>query len=504
VASVYLVSATFRYRVDKTVDSNLSKKTPTFQLEELSVSVLLNDVHSQLNPIEVKEVIRPTSIAEIVAAVKDAGKSGLKISMSGGRHAMGGQQFAEDSRHLDLTGINRVLETDPDLGLIHCESGIMWPAIIEATRNMASSHKLGWGIRQKQTGVDDVTLAGSISANAHGRGLEFQPIGQDIEEMTVVTADAEIAICNRTQNSDLFSLIIGGYGLFAVIYSVKLRLSPRQKMIRIVNVLDIDDAANAIYRRLEEGCTFGDFQYAIAPDGEEFMNRGVFSCYKAVDDDSPMDEHQSDLPEDAWLKLLKLAHEDKAEAFRLYAQHYVGTDGRIYWSDTMQLSTYIPSYADYLEQNSQESASLKETLMIGEHYVPYANVINFMRDARKILTENETEVIYGTVRVISKDETSFLAWAKEDFGCVIFNLRTPHTTEGKESVANSFRRLIDASLSYGGSFFLTYHKYASPQQVEKAYPQIRDFFRMKKKYDRLELFESEWYRHYRKTFLSDK
>jgi hypothetical protein len=271
-----------------------------------------------------------------------------------------------------------------------------------------------------------------------------------------------------------------------------------------VNVLDIDDAANAIYRRLEEGCTFGDFQYAIAPDGEEFMNRGVFSCYKAVDDDSPMDEHQSDLPEDAWLKLLKLAHEDKAEAFRLYSQHYVGTDGRIYWSDTMQLSTYIPSYADYLEQNSQESASLKETLMIGEHYVPYANVINFMRDARKILTENETEVIYGTVRVISKDETSFLAWAKEDFGCVIFNLRTPHTTEGKESVANSFRRLIDASLSYGGSFFLTYHKYASPQQVEKAYPQIRDFFRMKKKYDRLELFESEWYRHYRKTFLSDK
>ena len=37
------------------------------------------------------------------------------------------------------------------------------------------------------SGVDAVTLGGSISANAHGRGLLMQPIGDDIESMNFRT-----------------------------------------------------------------------------------------------------------------------------------------------------------------------------------------------------------------------------------------------------------------------------------------------------------------------------
>lgn len=463
---------------------------------------LLNDIHSKLNPTEVKEIIKPSSLAEIQKAVLRAKSEGLKISLSGGCHAMGGQQFASGALHFDMTGIDKVLETFPDEGLLHCESGAMWPAIIEATHKMYSPHPHGWSIKQKQTGVDDVTLAGSISANAHGRGLGLQPIVDDIEEMTVVTANAEVVVCSREKNKQLFSLVAGGYGLIAIIYSAKLRLVPRQKMKRIVNVIDIDDAANAIWRRLDEGCTYGDFQYAIDSSGEEFMNRGVFSCYKPVAPDTRIDEKQSDLPHDAWLKLLKLAHDDKKEAFKLYSQHYVGTDGQLYWSDTMQLSTYIPTYQEFLEKHATIKKT-KESLIIGEHYTPYKYVVDFVREARKILVEHQTEVIYGTIRAINGDETSFLPWAKENSGCVIFNLRTPHTEEGKERVAQTFRALIDASLSFGGSFFLTYHHFATAEQVEKGYPQIREFFKLKKKYDHGEVLQSEWYRHYRNHFLAD-
>ncbi len=465
--------------------------------------VSVNDVHSQLNLTEVGEIVRPETLEDIQKAIQRANAEGLKISMAGGRHAMGGQQFAKGSLHLDLTLIDRVLETFPDQGLLHCESGIMWPAIINAAQTMPSPNKLGWGIRQKQTGVDNVTLAGSISANAHGRGLAMQPFANDIEEMTVVLSSGEVVVCSRVQNQELFSLVIGGYGLFAVIYSAKLRLAPREKLKRIVNVIDIDDAANAIYRRIDEGCTFGDFQFAIDHTGEEFLNRGVFSCYKPADPDSPLDENQSDLPKDAWLKLLQLAYEDKREAFKLYAQHYTGTDGQLYWSDTMQLSTYIPTYADFLAENAEpEVTETKETLMIGEHYVPHDQVINFMHKAKDILVENGTEVIYGTIRVIQKDETSFLPWAKEDFGCVIFNLKTIHSDQDIERVARTFRLLMDTCLSLNGSFFLTYHHFATPGQVERAYPQIKSFFRLKKQYDPKELFQSEWYRFYRDSFLS--
>ena len=53
-------------------------------------------------------------------------------------------------------------------------------------------------------------------------------------------------------------------------------------------------------------------------------------------------------------------------------------------------------------------------------------------------------MIYGTIRAILRDTTTFLPWAKDDFACVIFNIRTPHTEAGLARTAATFRALIDA------------------------------------------------------------
>ncbi|MCV6900881.1 hypothetical protein OE165_28005, partial [Escherichia coli] len=77
-----------------------------------------------------------------------------------------------------------------------------------------------WGIRQKQTGADDLTLGGSLACNAHGRGLAMGPMVEDIERLTVVTTGAEVVECSRQANAVLFSLVVGGYGLFGVVTEV--------------------------------------------------------------------------------------------------------------------------------------------------------------------------------------------------------------------------------------------------------------------------------------------
>jgi hypothetical protein len=210
------------------------------------------------------------------------------------------------------------------------------------------------------------------------------------------------------------------------------------------------------------------------------------------------------LAPDAWLKLLKLAHDDKRAAFALYSQHYLRTDGKLYWSDTMQLSTYIPSYADFLEaaRDAGAESAQKETLVIGEHYVPREQLLAFMHQARELLRAFGTEVIYGTIRAIARDTTSFLPWAKDDFACVIFNLRTPHSPTGLRRTEETFRALVDASTRLGGSFFLTYHRYASAAQVEAAYPRFREWLGLKRQHDPHELFASTWYAHYRDAFAA--
>ena len=66
--------------------------------------------------------------------------------------------------------------------------------------------------------------------------------------------------------------------------------------------------------------------------------------------------------------------------------------------------------------------------------------------------------------------------------------------------AAAFRGLIDLGIKYGGSYYLTYHRFATKEQVETCYPQFREFLERKLKYDPQELFQSTWYRHYRQLF----
>jgi FAD/FMN-containing dehydrogenase len=466
---------------------------------------VLNDVHSRLNATRVANIVQPSSLADLQSIIKSAASAGQQISVAGGRHAMGGQQFASDALHVDTRLLHRVLGHDAQRGLLHVEGGAIWPQIIQASHAVPSADGTGWGIRQKQTGVDAVSLAGSISANAHGRGLRMPPLGEDIEDLTLVDAWGEVQLCSRTQNPDLFALVIGGYGLFGVIYAATLRLTPRQRVRRVVDVLDLQDAMAAVRRRVAQGCVYGDFQFVIDPRDPGFLQRGVFACYLPADANEEAQTAGADLSEDAWLKLLKLAHDDKALAFQLYAQHYLGTHGRHYWADSMQLSTYIPSYAEFLERSRPDHtpSADKESLVIGEHYVPPDALPAFMQGAAELLRGSGTEVIYGTIRAIAADTTSFLPWAKHDFACVIFNLRTPHTPAGMARTARSFQQLIDLSTRLGGSFFLTYHRHASVAQVRACYPQFDHWLALKKQHDPNALFTSNWYAHYRDAFAQD-
>jgi FAD/FMN-containing dehydrogenase len=77
-----------------------------------------------------------------------------------------------------------------------------------------------------------------------------------------------------------------------------------------------------------------------------------------------------------------------------------------------------------------------------------------------------------------------------------------HTPDGIARAAAAFRRLIDQAKKRGGSYFLTYHKWATRSQVEACYPQFSEFLRLKRRYDPQERFQSDWYRHYRQLFAN--
>ncbi len=467
-------------------------------LAEPEREIWVNDIHSQLNRTRVRELLRPRTRDELAEIVRSASRKGLPISVSGCRHSMAGQQFATDSICIDTRALDRVISFDQERGLIETEAGIQWPKLIrtclDARRNSANQ----WGIAQKQTGADTFTLGGSLSSNVHGRGLAMKPLISNIESFTMVNADGKSVRCSRDENGELFRIAIGGYGLFGLIDSVTLRLVPRKKLRRVVEIIRSDDLTRRFEERIAQEFLYGDFQFSVDEKSPDFLQRGVFSCYQPIDEHEPI-AAKKELRDADWLDLLRLAYTDREKAFKRYSDYYLSTNGQTYWSDTSQLSAYLPNYAQKLrEQIGGEESSL----IITEIYVRRTNLADFLAQTAELLRSNRTIVIYGTVRLIEKDGESFLAWAKEPYACIIFNLLTLHTPAGIEASVRSFHALIDLAIARGGSYYLTYHKFAKPEQVMACYPQFKQFLALKRTYDPAERFQSDWYRYYRKLFAS--
>jgi FAD/FMN-containing dehydrogenase len=455
-----------------------------------------------MNATSVLGRIAPRSVGDVAAAVSHIRLRGESMSIAGACHAMGGQQFASDAWLLDMRSMNKVLGFDRQQGIIHAQAGITWPELMRHYVVEQRDGASAWGIRQKQTGADRLTLGGAVAANIHGRGLTYAPFVADIESFEVVLSNGAVVDCSRTHNHDLFRHVVGGYGLFGVVTSVKLRLVPRQKVERVVELGRVEHIMDRFEDRIAEGYLYGDFQFSTAAEDRGFLSRGVFSCYRPVDPNTPIPANQIRLAPSDWRRLLYLAHRNKLRAFNEFADFYLQSSGQIYWSDTHQLSVYLDDYHGKLDEALQPPVRGSE--MITELYVPRRHLAAFMADVRKDFLRNRVDFIYGTVRLIEQDTATALAWARERFACVIFNLHVDHDARGLANSADAFRRLIDMAIHYGGSYFLTYHRHATREQLQACYPMFDNFLAAKKRLDPQEVFQSDWYRHYRDEFAAPR
>ena len=412
---------------------------------------------------------------------------------------MGGQQFGANAWLVDVRKLNRVLNFDRTTGIVEVEAGIEWPELIDGYLALQQGGSQTWGIAQKQTGADRLTMAGTIAANAHGRGLTMKPFISDVESLVLVDANGTARTCSRTENPELFRLVHGGYGLFGVVTSLKLRLVPRKKVERVVEIRTVDGLIGAFEKRIADGFEYGDFQFSIENASDDFLYKGVFSCYRPVPIDTLIPPSEKQLTDENWKELIYLAHTNEKQAFSRYADYYLSTNGQLYWSDLHQLSFYPDNY--HREIDARLHAPYPATEMITEIDVPRPALADFLAEARADFRKNDTQLIYGTVRLIERDDESFLPWAKQPYACTIFNLHTVHSPEGLQRSQSAFRRLIDMAARRGGTYYLTYHRYATRNQVEACYPQFAEFLRLKKKYDPEERFQSDWYRHYRAMFV---
>ena len=151
-------------------------------LTRLARSDRVNDVHSQLNE-------RPSPGRAAWSVVANSSKSSGSAAGDrsadqhcGGRHAMGGQQFGSGGVLLDMTRIESCPRSRLAVaGSSWSRPASEWPQLVNHLLWAGAGQARQWGIIQKQTGADRLSIGGALAANIHGRGLRMRPIIGDIE-----------------------------------------------------------------------------------------------------------------------------------------------------------------------------------------------------------------------------------------------------------------------------------------------------------------------------------
>jgi FAD/FMN-containing dehydrogenase len=137
--------------------------------------------------------------------------------MTGTSRPLSAQELCEsvrDALPIDAARLDRVLRIDADRGLVEVQSGTTWKSLAAHLRP---------GDRQAgEARTVCATVGESLARNAVGP--DGRPTVSHVESFTLVTPDGHLRRIDRLGNPGLFSLVVGGQGLFGTLYSVTLRI----------------------------------------------------------------------------------------------------------------------------------------------------------------------------------------------------------------------------------------------------------------------------------------
>lgn len=443
--------------------------------------VLVNDV-GRLTPTYVKDVVRNREIEGIQETLAMAREEGLKVSIAGKRHSMGGHAFYPDAVVLDMTSLDRILEVDSDAKRVTVQSGATWEAVIEAV-NPAD---LSVAVMQAYTGF---TVGGSLSVNVHESDPNYGPLIGTVDSFRLLLANGTLLDVSRERHPELFGLVIGGYGLFGVIVDATLRLTDNVVLAKEERLIDYASYPS-FFRSLENRSQVGQVYARLSIAKDESLLRELYVTIYSLAD-QPLGPHRELRSEGVALKkfvfgLSRMFDWGKELRWYLQKEESDRVDPRV--ASRNNLMNADLSFLYY--------TSATDTDILQEYFLPVDALPAFVDRLRDVVRANDLNLLSATLRYVPVNAESFLSYSRnEAFGLVLyFNVGT--SEKAQRTVERWTRELLDAAIEAGGTYYLPYVSYATPEQLRAAYPEADLFFAKKREFDPELRFMSRFYDAY--------
>jgi len=457
--------------------------------------LVVSDV-SRLTPTRVAEVDRPKALEEIQKIIRMAHEKGLKVSIAGSHHSQGGHIVTPGGVVLDMRSFNRVLKVDEKSKTVTVESGARWA---DVQRELAP-HRLAVKVMQSSYVF---TVGGTLSADAHGRDLDQTSVVETVKSFHLLKPDGAIVNVSRTENPELFRLVIGGYGLFGVILDVDLEVVEDELYERRAEVLDYHDFPAYFEGLLRRKSEVALMLARPSIDPKSFLREMIVTTW-----------NRTSRPEPPGLRELT------EEQGVLFTRFFFGLSSDFDWAKSLRWSLQkriesSPGKTVLITRNNSmrppaaavdflyhENATTTD--IIQEYYVPTHAFVPFMDEFRRILVDGKMDVISSTVRYVRANDETYLAYAPHEDAFAIIQMSTVGLDrESQDHAERVTQQLVDAALRFGGSYYLTYQLYPTADQLRRAYPNAPLVFRKKRELDPGELFSNHFYEKYAPALVAE-
>ena len=452
--------------------------------------ILVDDV-TRLNTHSVAGVFHPRNTADVRAVLKMAARNGKQVSVRGTQHSMGAHSIAEDGYVIDTKHLNQIsycTQTEH----VTTGPGATWADLIKYL------NRYGKSPRTMQS-YATFSVGGTISVNGHGITTD-DCLSESVVSFTLVKADGEEVVCSRGEGEggELFSLVLGGYGLFGVVTEVVLTVGNNVTLDTETLQLGVD-AFPQVFQRLRSA---DDVEIKLARmEVTNLDNISVFICRRREGTCGTV----SSLPPEPRRMGTGMQIMYKWMGTALNPARYAlerSTNAAIDWVASNDKNQIMYESAVPLANLYDPLYRIDDTFILQEYFVPNEKFQQWIARAKRIYKEihlsTDVSLLNTTIRYVQRDTDTLLSYANHDGGVFSFVLyyRLRRTAEADAELRTFHEKFVALSRLLGGTFYLPYRHHYSKEDLHAVYPMVDTFIARKRHYDPEGLFENEWYRAY--------
>ena len=306
----------------------------------------------------------------------------------------------------------------------------------------------------------------------------------------MLLANGEHVACSRTENAELFSAAMGGYGLFGVITELDVDMVLNSNLLPTFETMPGELLGEAFAKKLKDDpkilMAYGRMNIAIG----QFFDEAMLISYLPAPDQSKIapaagsgfiskvsrDIFRQQVNSDRW-KNLRWGIESGVNP-RINAG--VATRNSLINEPVITLDDNDPNRTDILH----------------EYFIAPARFAEFVRACKEVIPSSFQELLNITLRFVDTDKDSILAYATEPRIAAVMLFSQEKSVRAEADMARMTSALIERVLAIGGTYYLPYRPHATLDQFRRAYTRHEEFIAKKKTFDPTLAFRNGLWENY--------